>query len=92
MIELKEIDKSFAGRKVLSGFNLEVAYGEKVVISGRSGCGKSTLLRLIAGSRFPTRERYPSTVRWLLAIEPFSCRPKSGSSATYSRILPYGPT
>jgi NitT/TauT family transport system ATP-binding protein len=48
-ISLAGVAKSFGGRQVLSGINLEVATGEIVTLLGPSGCGKTTLLRLIAG-------------------------------------------
>jgi sulfonate transport system ATP-binding protein len=41
--------KSYAGRQVLEGADLQIAPGEFIAIVGRSGCGKSTLLRLLAG-------------------------------------------
>lgn len=49
-IRIEGLHKQFPGRPaVLRGVDLEVAPGEKLVISGPSGCGKSTLLSLIAG-------------------------------------------
>lgn len=49
MIRLEEIRKSFGDLEVLSGFSLEVAAGETVVVIGRSGSGKSVLLKHVAG-------------------------------------------
>jgi sulfonate transport system ATP-binding protein len=43
------LDKSYAGRHVLTNLDLHLRPGEFVAIVGRSGCGKSTLLRLVAG-------------------------------------------
>ena len=48
-LDVAGLDKSYAGRRVLSGLELHMRPGEFVAIVGRSGCGKSTLLRLIAG-------------------------------------------
>ena len=48
-IALRKVSKSFGGREVIPGLDLEIGGGELVVFVGPSGCGKSTLLRLIAG-------------------------------------------
>lgn len=47
------LDKSFGGRTVLRGVDLDLAPGRFVALVGRSGSGKSTLLRLIAGLERP---------------------------------------
>ena len=49
MIDIKELEKSFGRKKVLSGVNLSITTGETLVIIGRSGCGKSVLLKHIIG-------------------------------------------
>ena len=53
VIRVVNLVKSFGGRRVLDGVNLEVRRGETMVIMGGSGCGKSTLLRHMIGSLFP---------------------------------------
>ncbi|UCH11959.1 MAG: ABC transporter ATP-binding protein [Candidatus Omnitrophota bacterium] len=53
VIEIKDLVKSFDGRRVLNKVNLKVYKGETMVIMGGSGCGKSTLLRHIVGSHMP---------------------------------------
>lgn len=53
VIECRGVVKTFDGRAVLSGVNLDVQPGETMVIMGGSGSGKSTLLRLIIGSLKP---------------------------------------
>jgi phospholipid/cholesterol/gamma-HCH transport system ATP-binding protein len=47
--------KSFAGRDVLRGVNLEVGRGESFVIVGASGAGKSVLLKHLIGLISPDR-------------------------------------
>jgi phospholipid/cholesterol/gamma-HCH transport system ATP-binding protein len=54
VIELKNVYKSFNGKKVIDGVNINVKKGEALAIIGPSGCGKSTLLRLIIGLFPPT--------------------------------------
>ena len=49
MLELKNIERSFSGRKILDGISLKVTDGEIMCIVGQSGGGKTTLLRCISG-------------------------------------------
>ena len=49
MLQVRGLAKSFAGRPLLEGVDLDVAAGEWVAIVGESGSGKSTLLNLVAG-------------------------------------------
>ncbi|WP_284581996.1 ABC transporter ATP-binding protein [Streptomyces sp. 2P-4] len=44
-----------AGREVLTGIDLDIAAGERMVVVGASGAGKSTLGKLLAGVHHPTR-------------------------------------
>ena len=55
VITVHDLVKTFGGRTILSGVNLEVYPGEMVVIMGGSGCGKSTLLRHMVGTYIPDR-------------------------------------
>lgn len=49
MIEIRNLQKSFNGKPVLRGVDLEIQNGESQIIIGRSGCGKSVLLKHIIG-------------------------------------------
>lgn len=49
LLQLRQVEKSFDGHRVLKSIDLDVASGEVVVILGPSGCGKSTLLRCLNG-------------------------------------------
>jgi phospholipid/cholesterol/gamma-HCH transport system ATP-binding protein len=49
IIRVCDLKKSFAGRVVLDGINLEIAKGKVTTLIGGSGCGKSTLLRHLIG-------------------------------------------
>ena len=50
---LKNINKSFDKKKILSDISLEIKDKSFCILLGASGCGKSTLLRLIAGLEVP---------------------------------------
>lgn len=56
MIEIKELYKSFDGKKmVLDGITEKIEKGEKVVVIGPSGSGKSTFLRCLNMLESPTK-------------------------------------
>lgn len=48
-IEIRDLFKSFGGREVLSGINVNITDGDIFGLVGVSGAGKSTLLRCING-------------------------------------------
>ncbi len=53
MLELRALQKNYAGRAVLGGLSHRFVPGEFVAIMGESGVGKSTLLNLVAGLDAP---------------------------------------
>jgi polar amino acid transport system ATP-binding protein len=46
-IAIRNVSKSFGGKKVLAGISADVKKGEAVVVIGPSGSGKTTLLRCV---------------------------------------------
>jgi phospholipid/cholesterol/gamma-HCH transport system ATP-binding protein len=55
MIVIEKLEKSFNGRPVLTGLDLEIKDGESLVVIGRSGCGKSVLLKHVIGLMQPEK-------------------------------------
>jgi putative phosphonate transport system ATP-binding protein len=55
LLEIRGLEKSFGGRKVLIDIGLELWPGEVLAIVGESGSGKTTLLRCIGGRIAPDR-------------------------------------
>ncbi|MBU3180894.1 ABC transporter ATP-binding protein [Clostridium psychrophilum] len=54
MIEFKNVNKSFNGRKILKDINITIQDEELVVLIGPSGCGKTTTLKMINKLLMPT--------------------------------------
>ncbi len=53
-LDIRDVSKSFAGRKALDGVALEISPGEILGLLGPNGAGKTTLLRLVLGLHRPT--------------------------------------
>ena len=49
IIEVKNVSKSFDGKKVLDDFSLNIESEHAYVVTGDKGCGKTTLVRIILG-------------------------------------------
>jgi ABC-2 type transport system ATP-binding protein len=55
MIELRDLQKTFAGRPALHGLSLQVREGDVFGLLGHNGAGKSTTLGILLGQVFPNR-------------------------------------
>lgn len=53
MLIIRGLTKSFGGRRVLDGLDLDVVAGESVALLGANGSGKTTTLRCIVGLARP---------------------------------------
>ncbi|MDC4233829.1 sugar ABC transporter ATP-binding protein [Actinomyces sp. B33] len=62
ILEMRDIDKGFAGVQVLKHVNLEVRRGEVHALCGENGAGKSTLMKVLSGV-YP-HGHYDGTIVW----------------------------
>jgi ATP-binding cassette subfamily F protein 3 len=53
VVQAQGLRKSFGGRVVLDGVDLQLRHGERVVLTGPNGGGKTTLLKIIGGELAP---------------------------------------
>ena len=51
--ELREVSKSFDGRKIIDGLSLRLMRGDRVGLIGPNGAGKSTLISILLGTLEP---------------------------------------
>ena len=49
LLQMKDIDKSFYGVKVLDSVSLDLYHGEVLALLGENGAGKSTLIKILNG-------------------------------------------
>jgi ABC transport system ATP-binding/permease protein len=53
--ELRDVEKSFGGRKIVDGLSMRLMRGDRVGLIGPNGAGKSTLIRILLGALEPDR-------------------------------------
>src|SRR4051812_2496822 len=49
ILQMRGIEKRFAGVRALKGVNFETSAGEVVALAGENGAGKSTLMKILGG-------------------------------------------
>ncbi|WP_231687027.1 ATP-binding cassette domain-containing protein [Bacillus sp. JCM 19034] len=57
LIELKHVEKSFNGRKIIKDMNFSINTNEVVALVGTNGAGKTTTIRMILGITSQIMER-----------------------------------
>lgn len=73
LIQARGLRFGWEGRpEVLRGVDLELAMGDRVLLTGASGSGKSTLVSLLTGSRRPTEG-----LLLFRGLDPATARPRS---------------
>ncbi|MDR1956004.1 MAG: ATP-binding cassette domain-containing protein [Treponema sp.] len=65
-LTLEGIGKRYGTRQILSGLDLLLESGERLVVVGRNGAGKTTLLRIIAGKD----DSFEGTFQYGAGIQP----------------------
>ena len=65
VLHIKDLEKSFGGRRLFHGLDLLVEGGERIALIGDNGTGKSTLLKILMGEEQPEggRVRFGPAVR-----------------------------
>lgn len=92
-IQIKNLNKSFGEKVVLSNFNLDLPYGKTYAVLGKSGSGKSVLIKCIIGLLKPDSGRihlYESDITNLKRDDLDTVRMKTGflfqSNALYDSM------
>lgn len=81
-IHVRGLGRSYRGRRVLDGVDLDVRPGEAVALLGANGAGKTTLLRVLATLVRPSR----GTAR----VAGFDCAGQAGRVREHMTLLAHG--
>ena len=57
LIQVRNVQKRYGRKRVLTGVELDVPQGQVLALLGANGAGKSTLMRIVAGLAKPDRAR-----------------------------------
>lgn len=90
MIAIKNLYKQFGNKEILSGIDLTIEKGEKVVIIGSSGSGKSTLLRCINQLEKPSSGEVWFEGRLLTQADPYLHEELIKVSKTFKKMKAEG--
>lgn len=55
MIQIENLYKSFGHQEVLRGVDIDIPFGDRVILMGQNGAGKTTLIRCILGEYRPDK-------------------------------------
>jgi len=88
-IEFHEVEKGFAGKRVLDGFSLSVGPGETVALIGPSGCGKTTALKLVNRLLEPDAGSVRVLGRDVRGEDPIALRRKLGYVIQEGGLFPH---
>ncbi len=90
MINIKGLYKQFDQKDILTGIDLTIKKGEKVVIIGSSGSGKSTLLRCINQLEIPGAGEVWFGDYLLTKIDPYLHDDIIKTSKTFKKLMSEG--
>ena len=85
LLELRRVDKSFGGLRVISDLDLEVGEREIVSVIGPNGAGKTTLFNLITGIYGPDAGDILFEGRSLIGLPPHTIT-KRGIARTFQTL------
>src|ERR1700743_2167486 len=89
MISVRNITKTFGGKKAVDNVSFDVKEGETVVFLGTSGCGKTTLLKMINRLLEPDSGEITLAGRSIRESKPEDLRRKIGYVFQNNGLFPH---